>query len=243
MPPKKPSQKQKQKQMVVQEAKQKQSINIHIGDKGKKVRRRRRKTVRRMIQPPVVIPSIQYAPPTFESRTYMDGAKFASITPKNELAEPMPSPAVVHQPKTEQEVMRQKRLERFEIPDDISTLSLSTGLADPIRLSDSFSYQPSAPSMLSYKEPTPEPYMFNEPNKEIGSLIGTPEPPVNMTARVRAPYSRRKPQEIREAEMMAMEDKPKKKRGPYKPRLVKKSSMATSESEPWYESGFVKPKK
>jgi hypothetical protein len=240
MPPKKPSQ--KQKQMVVQDAKQKQSINIHIGDKGKKVRRRRRKTVRRMVQPPVVIPSIQSAaPPTFESRAYMDGAKFSSITPKNELAEPIPSPAVVHQPKTEQEIMREKRLERFEIPDDISTLSLSTGLADPIRLSDSFSYQPSAPSMSSYKEPTPEPYMFNEPNKEIGSLVGTPEPAVNMTAP--SGYSRRTPKEMTEARMMEMEDKPKKKRGPYKPRLVKKSSMATSESEPWYESGFVKPKK
>ena len=238
MPQKKPSQ--KQKQMVVQEAKQKQSINIHIGDKGKKVRRRRRKTVRRMVQPPVVIPSIQSAaPPTFESRAYMDGAKFSSITPKNELAEPMPSPAVVHQPKTEQEIMREKRLERFEIPDDISTLSLSSGLADPIRLSDSFSYQPSAPSMSSYKEPTPEPYMFNESNKEIGSLVGNPEPPVNMTA----PRARRTQKEMREARMMGLEDKPKKKRGPYKPRLVKKSSMATSESEPWYESGFVKRKK
>lgn len=75
---KKATQKQKQKQSQV--------VNIHIGDKGGKKKRGPR-VVRQMPKQPIVVnvSTPQMSIPSFENRTFIDGAKFSSSVPINEL--------------------------------------------------------------------------------------------------------------------------------------------------------------
>lgn len=158
---KKATQKQKQKQSQV--------VNIHIGDKGGQKKRRPR-AVRHLSKQPIVVnvSTPQMSIPSFENRTFLDGAKFSSSVPINELApairtnnnEFIPTPII------DSDIVRQKRMENLKkfidkLPEKI-----------PEKIPISTSTPNSIPDLINFSSisvPPPSPFIYT-PTSQISPI-------------------------------------------------------------------------
>ena len=139
---KKATQKQKQKQSQV--------VNIHIGDKGGKKKRRPR-VVRNIPKQPIVVnvSTPQMSIPSFENRTFLDGAKFSSSVPINELV-----PVKVPEKVAEKIPVKVPVPTNIRVPNLLPFSSISTppqspfSLISPMSSTPTSNYVPQSPYSL-----------------------------------------------------------------------------------------------